>query len=67
MKKLRTTFEVVVCASVHRGLPTTSCGHYGYDEIACVDGEDEHGWSNFSVGLPAVIHYLSGSCRTGGR
>ena len=53
-------FDVVVYASVHRGLPYFDVvrEHYGYDEIAFVDGEDEHGWSNFSVGLPAVGHYF---------
>ena len=61
VKKLRDHFfDVVVYASVHRGLPYFDVvrEHYGYDEIAFVDGEDEHGWSNFSVGLPAVGHYF---------
>ena len=60
-KKLRDHFfDIVVYGSVHRGLPYFDVvrAHYGYDEIAFVDGEDEHGWSNFSVGLPAVGHYF---------
>ena len=53
-------FDLIVYASVHRGLPffdavTTA---YGPDSIAFVDGEDEHGWSNFSAGLPSRGHYF---------
>jgi len=53
-------FDVVVYASVHRGLPYFDAvrGHYGPGEIAFVDGEDEHGWSNFSAALPEMGHYF---------
>ena len=47
-------------APVHRGLPYFDAvrGHYGPGEIAFVDGEDEHGWSNFSAALPEMGHYF---------
>ena len=45
---------------MHRGLPFLDAvlEHYRADEIAFVDGEDEHGWSNFSAALPAVGTYF---------
>ena len=50
----------MVYASVHRGLPLFDevRAAYARDDIVFVDGEDEHGWSNFSAALPAMGHYF---------
>lgn len=53
-------FDLIVYASVHRGLPYFDevLEKYSPDDIVFVDGEDEHGFSNFSAALPALGHYF---------
>ena len=53
-------FDLIVYASVHRGLPYFDevLEKYSPDDIVFVDGEDEHGFSNFSASLPALGHYF---------
>ena len=53
-------FDVVLYASVHRGLPYFDAVRSAYapEDVIFVDGEDGHGWSPFSAGLPAYGHYF---------
>lgn len=53
-------FDVVVYASVQRGMPywPTVQETYASDDIVFVDGEDDHGWSNFSTQLPSQGHFF---------
>ena len=56
----RKAFDLIIYASVHRGLPFFDDvrATYSPNDVAFVDGEDEHGWSDFSAGLPQMGHYF---------
>lgn len=56
----RHEFDVVVYASVHRGMPFWPAVYatYSKDDLIFVDGEDEHGWCPWSTYLRSKGHFF---------